>query len=141
MIITRRARQEEFAKIVAFYRDNDYRATINSADIFVVAENEGALYGMARICEEQGILVLRGMRVCEGVRRQGIGTNLLETVGALIGKRECFCIPHRYLGPFYVHIGFVKIEEKETPLFLRERAAKYRNAYGLEVILMRRPAQ
>jgi N-acetylglutamate synthase-like GNAT family acetyltransferase len=140
MIITRRARQEEFEKIVAFYRDNDYRATIDSADIFVVAENEGALCGVVRICEEQDVLILRGMRFCEGVRRQGIGTHLLETVEALIGKRECFCIPHRYPGPFYGHIGFVEIEEKEAPLFLRERAATYRSAYGLDVILMRRPA-
>ena len=138
MIITRKAHREEFERIAAFYRDNDYRPTIAPADVIVVAENDGTLCGAVRICEEHNVLVLRGMRVREDLRRQGIGTRLLRAAEAVIGGREGFCIAHRYLDFFYGQIGFVEIEEGRTPPFLRERCAEYRCEHGLDVIILHR---
>jgi N-acetylglutamate synthase-like GNAT family acetyltransferase len=142
MIATRAAHPADFERVAAFYRDNGYEPTISPADVIVVAgvaENEGALCGAVRLCDEHSVLVLRGMRVCEDMRRQGIGTRLLHAVEPVIGGRECFCIPHRYLRSFYGQIRFLEIEPTETPEFLRERFATYRREYGLDVILMRRP--
>jgi N-acetylglutamate synthase-like GNAT family acetyltransferase len=142
VVVTRTAHPGEFERIAAFYRDNGYGPPINPADVIVVAEvaeNEGALCGAVRMCDEHGVLVLRGMRVCEDMRGQGIGTRLLQAVEPVIGARECFCIPHRYLRSFYGRIGFVEIEPTEAPPFLRERWAAYGREYGLDVILMRRP--
>jgi GNAT superfamily N-acetyltransferase len=142
MIATRVAQPGELERIAAFYRDNGYEPTISPADVIVVAEvaeNEGAFCGAVRLCDEGGVLVLRGMRVCEHMRRQGIGTRLLHAVEPVIGGRGCFCIPHRYLRSFYGQIGFVEIEPSEAPDFLRERCATYGREYGLDVILMRRP--
>jgi N-acetylglutamate synthase-like GNAT family acetyltransferase len=142
MIVTRQAYPGEFERIAAFYRDNGYGPAIDPADAIVVAEvaeNEGALCGAVRMCDEHDVLVLRGMRVCEGMRRQGIGTRLLQAVEPVIGARECFCIAHRYLRSFYGRSGFVEIEAAEAPPFLRERRAEYGRAYGLDVIVMRRP--
>ncbi len=142
MVVTREACPGDFERLAAFYRDNGYAPPISPADVIVVAEvagNEGALCGAVRLCDERGVLVLRGMRVCEDMRRQGIGTRLLHAVEPVIGARECFCIPHRYLRSFYGQIGFVDIEPTDPPEFLRERWARYRREYGLDVVLMRRP--
>lgn len=141
MIVTRKAHPEEFEQVTAFYRDNDYEPAISPSDIIVVAENNGALCGAVRLCEEHGNLVLRGMRVCMGMRRQGIGTHLLQAVESIIGKRECFCIPHRHLRAFYGRIGFVEIEATGAPLFLRDRCAEYERIHDLDVIIMRRPGE
>jgi len=143
MVVTREAYPGEFERIAAFYRDTGYTPPISPADVIVVAEaaeveNEGALCGAVRLCDEHSVLVLRGMRVCEDMRGQGIGTRLLQAVEPVIGARECFCIPHRYLRSFYGQIGFVEIQPTDPPEFLRERWATYRREYGLDVILMRR---
>ena len=121
--------------IVAFYRANEYKPTIRPTDVIIVAENEGKLCGAVRLCEENNSLVLRGMRVSEPVRRQGIGPQLLETAELFIGNRACFCIPHRYLQSFYGQIGFEVIDENEAPAFLQARCAKYRDEFGLDVII------
>jgi N-acetylglutamate synthase-like GNAT family acetyltransferase len=140
VVTTRKTRPEEFERIVAFYRDHDYKPAISPADVFVVAENEGALCGVARLNDEHGVLVLRGMRVRADMRRQGIGTRLLGAVQPVIGERESFCIPHCYLREFYGRIGFVEIEASQAPPFLRTRCAAYQRDYGLDVFLMWRPA-
>lgn len=119
MVKTRKAHNDEVRRIVAFYNANEYRPTIKPTDVLVVAENDGKLCGVVRLCEEKNCLILRGMRVLERVRRQGVGTQLLKTVELSIGDRECFCIPHRYLQSFYGQIGFAVIEESDAPLFLQ----------------------
>lgn len=141
MVGTREAYPGEFERIAAFYRDNGYGPAISPADVIVVAENEGALCGAVRMCDEHGVLVLRGLRVCDGMRRQGVGTRLLQAVETVIGARECFCIAHRYLHSFYGRGGFVEIEPTEAPAFLRERWATYGREYDLDVIVMRRPGR
>jgi N-acetylglutamate synthase-like GNAT family acetyltransferase len=140
MVLTRKALPEELERIAAFYADNDYTPAINPADVMIVAENEGMLCGAVRLCHEHGVLVLRGMRVLDRLRRQGIGTLLLRTVAPVIGEGECFCIPHRFLRSFYGRIGFVEVQAADAPAFLRERCAAYRRQYGLDVIIMRRAA-
>jgi N-acetylglutamate synthase-like GNAT family acetyltransferase len=137
-ITTRKAHPEDFPRIAAFYRCHDYKPAISPGDVIVVAENEGTLGGVVRVCAEQGVLVLRGMRVRADMRRQGIGARLLQAIEPEIGERECFCIPHRYLRSFYGRIGFVEMDEAEVPSFLRERCAEYKRDYGLDVIIMRR---
>jgi N-acetylglutamate synthase-like GNAT family acetyltransferase len=138
MTITRRAHPEEFEQITAFYRDNDYEPAVSPSDTFAVAETNGVLCGAVRLCEEHGVLLLRGMRVRVDMRRQGTGTRLLQTVEAIIGEGECFCIPLRYLRAFYGRVGFAEIEATDAPPFLRERCAEYKRLYDLDVIIMRR---
>jgi N-acetylglutamate synthase-like GNAT family acetyltransferase len=141
MTITRKAHPEEFKQVVDFYRDNGYAPVISPSDIIVVAEKDHALCGALRLCEEQNTLVLCGMRVCKSMQRQGVGTLLLQAAEKIIGERECFCIPLRYLEAFYGRIGFAKIEATDAPPFLQDRCAEYRRVHGLNVIVMQRPKE
>ncbi len=139
MIRIRKANPDETGQIAAFYHASEYSQTAGPPDTIIVAEGGGVLYGVVRLCEEHNYLVLRGMRVLESMRRQGIGTLLLETAGAFIGERVCFCIPHRHLESFYRQVGFMVIEESQAPAFLQTRIAKYRDELDLDVIMMRKP--
>jgi GNAT superfamily N-acetyltransferase len=138
MLITRKARPEDHRKVVTFYRAHDYTPAIGRGDLIVVAEREGALCAAVRLCEEHGTLVLRGMRVVEGQRRRGIGTDLLKAAVLQIGDRECFCIAHRSLRSFYARVGFGEIKATEAPAFLHRRCSGYRREFGLDVIILRR---
>lgn len=134
----RTAQPQEFEQVATFYRSHNYLPEIDRADLFVVAERDGALCGAVRLCEECDVLVLRGMRVAQAVQRRGIGTQLLETVAALIGGRDCYCVPHRYLWRFYAQIGFEEIEPCRAPPFLQQRWTEYQREYNLDVIIMHR---
>lgn len=139
MIRLRKANPDETGQITAFYHAHEYSQTAGPPDSMIVAEEGGMLYGVVRLCEENNTLVLRGMRVLERMRRQGIGTKLLETTSRFIGDRECFCIPHRHLESFYRRVGFVVIDECQAPTFLQTRIVKYRDELDLDVIMMRKP--
>lgn len=119
MVRTMKAHTDEMGRIAAFYRANEYRPTIRPTDVIVIAKNDGKFCGAVRLCEENSRLVLRGMRVSARMRRQGIGTQLLETAELFIGDREYFCISHHYLQSLYGRKGFVVIDESEAPSFLR----------------------
>jgi N-acetylglutamate synthase-like GNAT family acetyltransferase len=135
----RTAQLSEFERVVAFYRYNDYLPEIRRDDVIVVAEHAGVLCAAVRLCDEHGVLLLRGMRVAQAVQRRGIGTELLEAAAALIGGRECYCISHRYLCRFYGHVAFEEMEPHRAPSFLKQRLAEYRREHDLDVIIMRRP--
>lgn len=141
MILVRPLPPEEFGRVVRFYRENNYEPPVSSSDVIVVAENEGGFCGALRLCCEQDALVLRGMRVSASMRGRGVGTLLLQSVEELLAGKECFCIPHRHLVPFYGRIGFEEIDAAETPSFLRKRREEYRREYGLDVVIMRRSRQ
>lgn len=140
MITTREAWPDEFERIAAFYQSESYKPAISQSNAIVVAEDEGMLCGAARLCTERRKLILRGVHVKEGRRRQGIGTQLLRALIPVIGDRECFCIAYRYLRSFYAEIGFAEIDPAVAPPFLAERHTGYRLEGGLDVIIMRRPS-
>jgi GNAT superfamily N-acetyltransferase len=139
MLRVRIASPDELRRIAAFYRETTYRPLVGPADLLVVAEDAEEICGALRICQEEGVLVLRGMRVALRRQRQGVGTRLLEAAEEAIGGRECLCIPHRHLTAFYGRAGFCEIPATAAPRFLRERWKQYTEEYRLDVVVMRRP--
>jgi len=140
MISIRTASDQDRDRIDSFYAETGYTQAINENDVFLLADNGGEICGAVRVCQEQGILVLRGMRVSQPLQRRGVGTQLLYKTVELIASQACYCIPHRYLREFYEQAGFDEIDPATGPIFLRERLAIYRQNQGLDVILMKRDA-
>lgn len=140
MITTRAATSQDGDRITRFYAANGYAALLSPDDVIIVAEEDGNVCGALRLCLERDVLVLRGMRVGQRVRRRGIGTMLLKAAQSLIHDRDCYCIPHRHLRDFYTQIGFREIRPVDAPSFLRDRMEEYRSRYGLDAILMQRQA-
>ncbi len=135
----RRAGADERAAVRAFYAAQGYAASIADEDVVVIAIADGAWIGIVRLAREDGVTVLRGMRVVETWQRRGIGTRMLVAVDRALAGAPCYCIPYRHLVGFYAQIGFREIAEAAAPRFLAERVASYRAARADAITLMYRP--
>lgn len=138
MINMRTASDLERPRIASFYAENGYTQAYANDDLLVLAESGGEICGAVRLCQEQDVLVLRGMRVSQPHQRRGIGTQLLQRAVKLSAGQACYCIPYRYLHTFYERAGFYEIDPASGPGFLAKRLAIYRQNLGLDVILMKR---
>lgn len=132
------ATASDIDRIGAAYRSWNYSPGITPGDTIWLAETEHELIGAVRIVTEHGTLVLRGMRIAEQRRRQGIGSAMLRASADWLGARECYSVPYTHLIDFYGRIGFVEIAPALAPAFLAARLEDYRSR-GLEVIIMFRP--
>ena len=132
-----RAKASEIDDLATFYRMTGHRGSIAPADRVVYATEKDKIIGAGRLSEEEGILVLRGMRVLEDHRGRGVGRAILDTLVDESCRNECYCLPYGDLQLFYAAKGFDKIAPSEAPHFLRERLKDYRGR-GLDVILMRK---
>lgn len=121
--------------ISAAYERWNYKGGINRADTVWIAENTHELIGAVRIVSEHGTLVLRGMRIADQRRSQGIGSQMLSVVATWLGERECYCIPYIRLAEFCRRVGFIEVAPASAPSFLAERMADYRRR-GLDVTIM-----
>lgn len=138
-ITVRLAQAADFDQIVSAYYAWGYGGGIKPEDTTWLALIEGELVGVVRIAPENGTLVLRGMRIAESQRRQGLGSRMLCDIARWLENRECYCIPYAHLVEFYGQIGFLEIAPHAAPPFLVDRAADYEKR-GLDVAIMcRRP--
>jgi GNAT superfamily N-acetyltransferase len=130
----------EISGISAFYRLTEYGGPISPADLVVYATEDGRIIGAGRLSEQEGVFVLRGMRVLEKHRGRGVGKVILGSLVKEGDDRDCYCIPYSNLQEFYTAKGFHKIAPSNAPDFLRDRFKDYRSR-GLDVILMRRKSK
>jgi N-acetylglutamate synthase-like GNAT family acetyltransferase len=127
----------EISGLDDFYRLTEYGGPIAPEDLVVYAIEEGRIIGAGRLSEQEGVFVLRGMRVLEKHRGRGVGKVILGSLVKEGGGRDCYCIPYSNLQEYYTAKGFHKITPSKAPGFLRDRFKNYRSR-GLDVILMRR---
>jgi GNAT superfamily N-acetyltransferase len=131
------AKASEISNLATFYLITDYGGLVAPSDRVVYATVEEKIIGAGRLSEEEGVLVLRGMRILKEHRGRGVGKAILGSLISEMGSRECYCIPSSYLRHFYASKGFDEIKPSGAPSFLRNRLKDYR-ARGLDVILMRK---
>ena len=136
-ISVREASESENSDIAAFYARCGYSGGHSSNDTVLIATRAESLVGVARLCAEHQVTVLRGMQVLQDFQRQGIGRALLEECLSIVGDAVCYCIPWSHLEQFYSAGGFRRCEDADVPVFLSERLSCY-VAKGRDVILMRR---
>jgi len=80
----------EFNRVREFYRLTGYTGEIQFGDVVVGAWRGNDLVGVVRIASEEGVRVLRGMRILPEFQRQGIGTEILGEVRLLLDGIGCF---------------------------------------------------
>jgi N-acetylglutamate synthase-like GNAT family acetyltransferase len=125
--------------VLAFLRTEGYSQPIQAVDECFAAWLGAEVVGAARLAAEDGVTVLRGMRVREDLRHRGIGRQLLGRLDDAIGKTTCWCVPYGWLTDFYATIGFRVVDVGNAPAFLAERHRQYAQQ-GLNVVIMvRRP--
>jgi N-acetylglutamate synthase-like GNAT family acetyltransferase len=131
------AKASELNNLETIYNITGYGGTVAPEDQVVYATIEGNIIGVGRLSDEEGVFVLRGMRILKEHRGHGVGKAILNSLVSEGNKRDCYCLPYSYLRHFYAAKGFNEIEPAEAPGFLRDRFRNYRTR-GLDVVLMRR---
>ncbi len=132
------AKAADLPGVETFYEKVGYSCGVCVDDRIVVARDEQAIVAAVRLCEEEGVLVARGMYVAKTLRRKGLGASLLERTSLEIGEAECWCVPYAHLMEFYSRAGFVVCDNTAAPDFLIARLKSY-SASGKKVAIMRRP--
>jgi GNAT superfamily N-acetyltransferase len=126
------------APVRAFYERVGYGGGVSAADIVLAASAGERVIGAVRLCEEHGVLVLRGMFVAQDCQRQGIGRALLARCAPWLDGREAFCLPYDHLTGFYREAGFEPVPKEALPTFLAGRLSGYLQR-SQPVLAMRRP--
>lgn len=129
----------ELARIAGFYEAVGYGGGVSPADVTLAAYKDGQLAGVVRLCDEHGVIVLRGMQVAPEFQRQGIGRALLARCLPWLDRGTAWCLPYDHLARFYGEAGFEPAPPDALPAFLSERLAGYL-ASGQRVMAMRRSA-
>lgn len=128
---------QQLQQVAAFYAAAGYGGGVSRSDTVLCAESGARLVGVARLCEEQGDTVLRGMQVHPDFQRRGVGKLLLTHCAPHLRKRMAWCLPYEHLARFYARAGFAVVQPSDLPAFLAERQARYL-AQGQRVLAMRR---
>jgi len=129
----------ELARIASFYQAAGYGGGVSAADVTFAACMDGRLSGVVRLCDEHGVIVLRGMQVAPEFQRQGIGRALLAHCIPWLDRGAAWCLPYDHLTGLYGEAGFEPAPPDALPAFLSERLAGYL-ASGQRVLAMRRSA-
>lgn len=137
MEIAQNTGSEVRAQSGQFYESVGYSGKVKDSDIVISARENNEIAGLVRLCEEEGVLVLRGLYVAEKMRGIGIGKRLLQAGVESIGKKDCWGIPFRSLMSFYSSAGFSEHSDADAPSFLVQRRDEYRSR-GLDVVIAKR---
>jgi adenylate cyclase class IV/N-acetylglutamate synthase-like GNAT family acetyltransferase len=138
-LIIRRAQAGEMDKVRGFYRMTGYGGPVNPSDRVFVAEEAASIVGVVRVCDEDHVQTLRGMRVRADRRHARVGTTLLAFAVQELGQGPCYMVLSADLQEFYRQAGFETIADAAAPMFIAKRAAEYR-AGGRDVVIMQRVA-
>jgi GNAT superfamily N-acetyltransferase len=123
-----------------FYKTVGYGGGVSDADVTLAANVNGRLVGAVRLCEEAGVIVLRGMQVDPEFQRKGIGRTLLTHCIPYLNHGTAYCLPYEHLVEFYGQGGFALAPLEMLPEFLARRLAGYVSS-GQRTLAMQRVAK
>ena len=86
MVEYRPASRGDRPRIAAFYARTQYGQALTEDETLLLAEQDAKICGALRLCQERGVLVLRGMRVAKEHQRKGTGSQLLLKAAEVIGE-------------------------------------------------------
>ena len=117
----------DITPIKDFYDSVAYQWQPSEDEKIFVATMTDNIIGIARLCSEEGFLVLRGMQVGPAYQGKGAGRLLLtELIKYIPAGVPCWGIPYEHLEDFYKNGAFTFVDEKIAPAHLQERIKAYR---------------
>lgn len=129
--------ENELDRVREFYKAAGYGGGVSPADLTLGAKLDDRLIGVVRLCDEEGVTVLRGMQVLPAFQLQGVGLMLLEHCVPHLDRGAAYCLPYDHLVRFYGRAGFKPAAADELPAFLARRLSAYITS-GQKVLAMRR---
>lgn len=128
MVTIREGIESDVERVNDFYASQRRGRGAEPDDFLLLAENDdNAVVGVVRLCQEQGYLILRGMLLERNYRGQGLGRRMLHDLEKHLHDQDCYCLPYAHLIPFYEIIGFQTVDGEAAPDFLRERLIEHQN--------------
>lgn len=125
---------EQRPALAQFYKRNHYKGKVKATDnIWVMINTDDQIIGAARLCQQAGFTLLRGVWIDKALRTQGLGNQLLahfKYAGVLEG---CYCFAYLNLEGFYSRHGFCRVTS--VPASLHSALERY-NRQAVQVILM-----
>lgn len=126
MATIREGSAADIGRVKAFYTSLRRSPDAAPDDFILLAEDDdGKVVAAVRLCHESGYLILRGMLIAHGYRRQGLGKRMLRVLEPHMRDQDCFCLPYAHLEAFYGTVGFEQVADADLPDFFRARLAKY----------------
>lgn len=131
---------DALASVTEFYKTVGYGGGVSAADVTLAAHVKGRLLGVVRLCEENGVTVLRGMQVVPTFQGKGIGRALLTHCIPYLDHGTAYCLPYDHLVDFYSRAGFAIAPPETLPPFLAARLAGYISSGQRTLAMQRVPA-
>ena len=104
-------------------------------ELVVVAEIDGVAAGLGRLVPYGEVYELGGMLVFEEFRGRGVARAIIDEL-LRRADRDVYCIPFADLTALYESAGFVRANEDDAPIAIREKLAWCRQTYDRAVTLL-----
>jgi N-acetylglutamate synthase-like GNAT family acetyltransferase len=125
---------EQRPQLTQFYKRNEYKGKVKATDrSWIMTDINGQIVGAARLCQQAGFTLLRGVWIDKTLRTQGRGSQLLRYLNAAGVLTDIYCFPYLHLESFYRRQGFARVSQ--VPASLQPVLARY-NRYDEQVLLM-----
>lgn len=138
--------EKDLSNIKNIYNICNYRIQYLQSDCFILAEYDGEVIGICRLCYEPDptmlphYLVARGMNVHPDYRNQKVGSLLIDFMSKVIGNQVCYLITYGYLEKWISTVGFERIDVLKDiniiPPHLLERYHNYTHIKPNSTLIM-----
>ena len=119
-----------------FYKKNGMRAQAPKGEKIYVVTLDSRIIAALRLSPIGTNHLLRSMCVASDLRKQGIGSYLLEQIQSELVNLNCYCFPYTHLESFYGSSGFVALEVESAPEAIQDKFLRYINN-GKNICLMK----
>ncbi len=119
-----------------FYKKNGMRAQAPKGDLIYIGRLNHKIVAALRLQPLQSSYLLRSMCVAAELRKQAIGSKLLEHLQPELNQLQCYTFPYAHLLNFYLRASFHLCETDSAPEAITSKFQRYINN-GKKIILMK----
>ena len=120
-----------------FYKQSRNSGKASRSDQVWVIRNPQEIVAALRLIDVKCDLLLRSMCVKPELRKQGLGTFLLEGIVDALAIKDCYCYPFTHLVTFYRVAGFEEVAVDVVPEWISTPYHRYKGQ-GRDIVIMKR---